>query len=206
MDMYAEPDYSERARESDKINEANTDIDDAVFSAQKRRDRAERKIYAEGQISRDMLIDELSTVSVDTLDTGDRNASRNAPVLDVLDLHLVKAYSESYRKFPNDPNFRVSDDNSLWLAQNNTLLMEALDESGELAAAKGGAADPDSRTYAEGAEATDTEELSELNKFRPTAEFKRYLASLDSWTDIAGGSFDAEMAKVFRQREDESMV
>lgn len=206
MDAYAEPDYAARARDTEKITEANTDINDAVLSAQKRRDRAERKIYAEGQISRDMLIDELSTVSVDALDAEDQNALKNAPVLDVLDLHLVKAYSESYRKFPNDPNFRVSDDGSLWLVENNTLLMKALDESSELAAAKGSAADPESRTYAEGAQATDTEELSELNKFQPTAEFKRYLASLDSWTDIAGGSFDAEMAKVFRQREDESMV
>lgn len=203
----AEPDYDSRAKDNEKHTTVNAEVSEATRKASRVYEREQAKIYAEGQISRDMLVDNLAGVSAAQVEAGVEVTRADAPVVEALDMHLAVAYVESQHNFRDDDRFRLDDnDDALYLAENNKLLMEPIDESEEARAAQQGAGDPDSRTYAEGEAATDTSNFSELNRIRPTAAFKRYLAGLDSWVDLADGAFDREMAKAFREREDESMV
>lgn len=137
----------------------------------------ERKIYAEGTVSRDMLV------------TRDGNAKVRS-----LDARLIEAYTVSRISLESDhDHFSVGDDGSLRSADGRdvyvtpthsaayTHTVELLD--GKIAA-------PTSNVWAEG----EVDPEAVLPTFEVTAEFYRFLAAQPTWTNLGDGSFDRAMA------------
>lgn len=139
------------------------------------------KIYAEGWISRDMLIDP----------DGNR-------VVNSLDKELAAAFSECWRAFDRDETFALSGEN-LVLRGTGEPMITARSETEAMREAAAAATDADSRVHM--TEEPDPDSMWALSMFRIHPGFKRVLASKNSWLDIAEGRFDAEMATQMRTSE-----
>lgn len=134
-----------------------------------------QKVYAEGWISKDMLIDPI----------GGR-------VYEALDKELAAAYAECWRDFDRDELFALTGD-SLVLRSTGAPMITARNESAAMRDAARAAADEDSRVHME--QEPDPDSMAALSAYRIHSEFKKVLAAQSSWRGIADGHFEAEMAK-----------
>lgn len=172
-------DYSEEAAEMS----ANA-IDDKEMEAERikaENSAAERKAkrYANGKISRDMLVSEFGQA------------------LTTIDRELSMAYAECRAQMAADDLFIADDQGTLKLAENGAVFMQAASkrdkEDMELLAES--AASDDARVFNEGGDAMDSTQFDAVNLFTPTEQFKKWLAAQDSWSHIAEGIFEEEMAR-----------
>lgn len=139
------------------------------------------KIYAEGWVSKDMLIDP----------DGGR-------VSEALDKELAAAFWECWRDFDRDETFALSGEN-LVLRSSGAPMISVRNESKTIREAAQAAAGGNARVHME--EEPDPDSMSALSTYRIHPEFKRVLASKSTWRDIADGRFEAEMATQMRASE-----
>lgn len=155
----------------------DVELHEKVVMLMAQQNEFERKIYAEGTVSRDMLV------------TRDGNAKVRS-----LDARLIEAYTVSRTSLESDhDHFSVGNDGSLRSADGRdvyvtpthsaayTHTIELLD--GKIAA-------PTSNVWAEG----EVDPEAVLPTFEVTAEFYRFLAAQPTWTNLGDGSFDRAMA------------
>lgn len=158
--------------------EADMEMQDAAKQAQASAAVRQELIYAGNQLSRDMLV------------RADGRALQNP-----LDLEIVEAYKAARAYMERDiQHFSVGAGGSLRSADGRTLYIDKLDESQSMRALNEAAQDDDARVYSE-------EDLAGLVGYEVTAEFYEFLASLDSWRDLAGGEFERAMMLSMRDRE-----
>lgn len=133
--------------------------------------------YAEGQISREMLI----------------NLDGSAKVKS-LDIELGAAYKACREALERDGNFTVGAGGELRSADGTRVYISA--EGGHHDAARrlnGRISDRDAAVYAE--EDLTADDVASLTSVQIHAAFYTFLASLPNWSQLAGGEFDRAMAR-----------
>jgi hypothetical protein len=139
----------------------------------------ERLIYAEGTISKDMLVKPDGTARIKSLDR-----------------QITEAYKSALVELQQDrDHFSVGADNELRSADGARTYITPLRSSTFAEAARklnGAASDSDSRVYLE--DELSQEDLQALATVEISADFYRFLASLPTWEHVAGGVFDRAMA------------
>lgn len=155
--------------------EENTEVAQAFAKANADYEAHKQKRYAGGQISREDLV------------------SMGGAVNRQLDKVLAIAYQESHRYFEDSADFRVDTDTEELRSANGTLYVRSSkgadrDDVERLERAE---RDPDSRVFSE-------DERLQETFFEVTDEFIKYLASLESWSHIAGGHFDQEAKRAYQ--------
>lgn len=159
----------------------NTDLAREVADQAVKREASGRRIYAEGMVSRDMLID-----------------PDGGAVLSTLDAELAAAYAECARDFEGDEVFMLSGE-SLLLRATGEPMITAVDESGQMQEVAGQAAQAGGRIHME--EEPDPDSMSALSRYRIRPGFKKALAGMDSWENLAGGQFDRYVAEQMKLAE-----
>lgn len=164
----------------------NRETLDAFAQQNRKADAYAAKIYADGRISRSMLKRQ------GIIQHGD------------LDKDITKAYLESIGSFQNDHQFRVSKNGSLFLAANDTPLIEsAADDTSDAAQAiasmRKASSDRKNKKVRDTPEpqSQDVDQLTDDMRYAVKDDFYEYLLAQDSWTDIANGQFDREMRRQF---------
>lgn len=150
----------------------------AAESAAAAKERA-RRIYAEGTVSREMLV----------------NPDGSAK-LKLLDVEIGEAYKAAQVEMERDrTHFSVGGEGELRSADGTVTYISAMRSSAYAEAARrinGQISDPDSQVYAESA--LTEEDIKSLATVTVHAGFYQYLASLPSWEILADGAFDRAMA------------
>ena len=143
----------------------------------------EKKIYAEGQISRDMLVH-----------------INGGALVKSLDMELIEAYKAARGDIERDRmSFSVGGDGSLRSADGSEVYISMVDESDSMRQMQAASVDAGSRVFSEG-DAHEGERPIDLG-FVVHGEFYEFLASLPSWLDLAGGEFDRAVAQAMRLRD-----
>lgn len=141
--------------------------------------KRQRKMYAEGTISREMLVNPDGSAKVKSLD-----------------LQLSEAYKTAQVDLEQDhEHFSPGRDGELRSADGSTTYISHTRSAQYAEAARrlnGEIRDRDSRVFAE--QDVTEQDLRSLATVTVHAAFYQYLASLPSWEDLAGGSFDRAMA------------
>lgn len=139
----------------------------------------QRRIYAEGTISKEMLVNPDGSAKIKSLDVEIGEAYKSAQV----------ALEQDYA------HFSLGGDGELRSADGATTYISQVRSDWYIEAARrinGTIGDENSRVFAE-QEVTD-EDLKSLATVKVHADFYQYLASLPSWAVLADGSFDRAMA------------
>lgn len=179
-------DEQEAMFEAAAAETARAATDDVELANERARLAADRKagsekLYAEGWISKDMLIDP----------DGGR-------VSEALDKELAAAFWECWRDFDRDEVFALSGEN-LVLRSSGAPMISVRNEARTIREAAQAAAGGSARVHMD--EEPDPDSMSALSTYRIHPEFKRVLASMGSWRGIADGRFEAEMATQMRLSE-----
>ena len=158
-----------------------TDMEMAAITEAQQAKAAVRQelLYAGKQISRDMLVRPDGSALMNTLDREIAEAYR-----------AVRAYMER-----DSRHFSVGAGGALRSADGRRLYIDKLDESESMRELNEAAQEQGSRVYAE-------EDVTDLVGYEVTGDFYEFLASLDSWRDIAGGEFERAMMLAMRDRQD----
>ncbi|WP_311245257.1 MULTISPECIES: type IV secretory system conjugative DNA transfer family protein [unclassified Microbacterium] len=157
--------------------EEDYEMQSAVQSAQVNAADRQQLRYAGGQISREMLV-----------------RADGKALLNPLDREIIEAYRAARAYMERDSvHFSVGAGGSLRSVDRGTLYLQKRDESDSLKQLTAAAQDDTTRVYSEG-------DLSELGGYEVTGEFYEYLASLESWRDIAGGEFERAMMLAMRDQ------
>src|SRR5699024_766477 len=143
----------------------------------------QKKRYAEGTISREMLV----------------NADGSAR-LKSLDLQIAEAFKVAQVDLERDQvHFSVGGDGELRSADGSKTYLSMVRSDQYTAAAQrigSLASDPDSRVFAE--EEISEEDLQMLATVKVHAAFYQYLAELETWEVLGDGEFDRAMAVEMR--------
>ncbi|WP_246486563.1 type IV secretory system conjugative DNA transfer family protein [Kribbella qitaiheensis] len=138
-----------------------------------------RLIYAEGTISKDMLVKPDGTARIKSLDR-----------------QLTEAYKSALAELHQDrDHFSVGGDNELRSADGSHTYITPVRSSAFAEAVRklnGAALDSESRVYAD--DDLGPDDLQKLATVDISADFYRFLASLPTWEHLAGGAFDRAMA------------
>lgn len=165
-------------QEEDDLRNAAVDNTDVIEEVEKRGNvekEANIKIYANGRISKRMLVD-----------------GRGNGVLE-LGTVIAEAYEEcvsffakekDYKFNPNTQGLRKIKENVVYVEPVSQIDKEALEKA---------ITDESSTTYSEEGKLEDMH----LCKFKVTPAFMEHLASLPSWKHIAGGRFDHQVARIY---------
>lgn len=155
--------------------EEDMEMQQAIAAEQAKMERFESKIYASKQISRSMLVN-----------------PNGGALLKALDAEIVEAYKAVRPDLERDAdNFSVGGDGSLRSRDGQTVYISRQDESEAMRRLKEASEDEDTRVYSE-------DEIQDLTGYQVHPEFYEFLASLDSWVDLARGEFDRAMARAMR--------
>lgn len=154
--------------------EDNTEVVVEAAKAQSQQEVHQQKRYAGGQISREDLI------------------SIGGQVNRQLDKVLATAYSDSKQYFEDAPGFRTTEDGEL-LSDNGIMYVRTSKgaDRADVEALENAENDPNTRVYSE-------DSSSEETFYEVTDEFIKYLASLESWKEIASGRFDQGAARAYQ--------
>lgn len=110
---------------------------------------------------------------------------------------ILKVYLDTVGYFKKDSKFRVTEDNCLYASMGGRPFVVRNDLfQSDLHQLNHAAKSSDSTVYADGS--VDAEEVADGSRYRVTADFLEYLASLPTWAEIAGGEFDKLMAVQMR--------
>lgn len=162
----------------DQVTES-LEVAEAVATSEAQAKERAKLIFAEGTISKDMLVTADGTARVKSLD-----------------LQLSEAYKRTVRELAMDrAHFSVGGDDELRSADGTKPYITPVHSMAYADAARKlneSADDDDSRVYAEGQ--VTAEDLQALTTVTIHAEFYQFLASLPSWEHLADGEFDRAMA------------
>ena len=173
--------FEAAAEETARAATNDQELEHEITRLQAGRAASAEKIYAEGLISKDMLIDP----------DGGR-------VYEALDKELAAAFWECWRDFDRDETFALSGEN-LVLKRTGAPMITVRNETKTIREAVQAAAGGSARVHME--EEPDPDSMSALSTYRIHPEFKRVLASQSTWRGIADGRFEAEMATQMRLSE-----
>lgn len=181
-----------RARALEASATKNEDLDKELEVKNRMREEGDKRLYAKGQLSRNMLHDVVG-----------------GEIMTSYDKALVMAFLETKAALNADPKFKVTDKGELYsrdgkpfitingevqrAQQQNQQDAEMLDESAQ---------DPDTRVYAEEQMTRDTYDVAESDLYTVHVEFKKYLCEFDSWDEIADGRFDSEVHRAIKARNE----
>ena len=158
--------------------EVDLEMQDAASEAQANAAVRQQLLFAGAQVSREMLV------------RADGRALQNT-----LDAEIVEAYKAARAYMERDTrNFSFGAGGSLRSADGQTLYIDKIDESASMRDLNQAAQSGDSRVYAE-------DDLTGLVGYEITGEFYEFLASVDSWRDIAAGEFERAMMLAMRDRD-----
>lgn len=163
--------------------EANMELEAETTRLMADRADHERKLYADGQVSR-----------ADMIDFGSKAVRSGA-----LDREIVEVFKALRVEMQRDDAFSAGSDGGLRSADGTTIFITKPDESESLRSINDAAKDPEATVYAE-------EDVALVQGFEVHDEFYKYLASLESWHGIARGEFERRMAQAMRMRDAEELV
>ena len=170
--------YENIAREREASITVNVDYEKAVTKAEKELVPDYReKIYAGGMVSRDMLVSQHG-----------KGLSGGTG----MDAVVIEAVLKTKSQFMSDTKFRWDDDKQIL---SNAAGVRFVSYDPSVKEYEKSAQDPNSKVYMEA-----TDGLA-LEGYRVEPEFYEYLAKLDSWESIAGGSFDKTVRDICNRRE-----
>lgn len=150
----------------------------AAAAEQEKMNAFRTKIYAQKQISRDDLVN-----------------YNGGALQGTLDREIAESYRQVRVAMERDQyNFSVGANGQLRSRDGSKLYIEKVDETESMRELNQASTEDSSRVWSE-------EGMTEFVGYDITPEFYEYLASLDSWTDIAGGEFDRAMALAMRDKE-----
>lgn len=160
----------------------NKEVLQEAAKAQSEHDHHTQKRYAGGQISKDDLV------------------SIGGQVNRQLDKVLALAYEDSRQYFEDDPKFRVTDKGELVSDQGELFIRSSVGmDKSDFDALNHAENDPKARVFSEDSDAVESH-------FEVTNEFIKYLASLDSWHDLARGRFDQSVSRAYQMKIDQSLA
>ena len=184
----------QRARALEASATKNEDLDKEMEVNNRMREEGDKRVYAKGQLSKNMLHDVVG-----------------GSVMTSYDKTLVMAFLESKSALNADPKFKVTDTGELYgrdgtpfitvngnvqrAHEQNQQDAEMLDESAQ---------DPKARVYAEEKMERDAYDVAESDLYTVHVAFKKYLCEFDTWDDIGEGRFDAEVAHAIRVQNEYS--
>lgn len=154
--------------------EENTEVAEEVAKTSQQQEEHNRKRYAGGLISRNDLV----TIA--------------GAVVRQLEKVLAVAYQESQSFFEDSADFRVDKETGELRSANGTLYVRSSMGTNreDFEKLKQAESDSDSRVFGDDGQVETFYEV--------TDEFIKYLASLDSWNDIAQGRFDSEAKRAYQ--------
>lgn len=166
----------ERAKHASEVAEENKELQQAKSEQESLQNDFEEKVYAQNTMSKRNLM------------------AQGKPRSDVK-ATIAKAYKTTMINFRNDASFRVD---------NYGTLRGSYDGRDVVFIASAKAPDYDGKDDLAAVQNTavehiDPNDLSAENEYEVKDDFIRYLASLTTWTHIAAGRFDAEMANEYRR-------
>ncbi|MEY2229826.1 type IV secretory system conjugative DNA transfer family protein [Streptomyces sp. BF23-19] len=157
----------------------NVEVGVAVAESQALSVERQRLLYAEGTISKEMLVNPDGSAKVKSLD-----------------IEIGEAYKSAQTELEQDrEHFSVGGDGELRSADGSQTYISQIRSDAYANAARrinGHVNDKDSRVFAE--EDVTEEDLKSLATVRVYSAFYQYLASLPSWEVLADGRFDRAMA------------
>lgn len=157
----------------------NVEVGVAVAESQAVSVERQRLLYAEGTISREMLVNPDGSAKVKSLD-----------------IEIGEAYKSAQTELEQDrEHFSVGGDGELRSADGSQTYISQIRSDAYANAARrinGHVNDEDSRVFAE--EDVTEEDLKSLATLKVHSAFYQYLASLPSWEVLADGRFDRAMA------------
>lgn len=164
------------ASELDSSSEPNDGVRKAYNEGIQRQNEYTKKIYGRGVISRDNLI------------------SAGEPRHEMLAI-ISQAYANSLQNFRRDTGrFNVDEYGTLRGSyQGETVKYIESSDNPDFSDKE------DLKKVQALSVGSGDDELTAANHYKVNRSFVYYLASLDSWEDIAGGKFDAEMGRIYRQ-------
>ena len=139
---------------------------------------ADRKIYADGQLSREDLV------------------SKTNGVNHSMDKTIIEVYTDLRGDMSGDSAHFVVMNGNLYGLDNTPYIIRA-DNSETLKQLTNYSKDANTRVFMEQQNITE-KQLSAFGSYEVKDEFYRFLVSLDSWKDIAKGRFESAMAKKLR--------
>lgn len=168
--------------ETDLMHQITQNVEMAQVLAENRqkRETMTRKIYAKGRLSRDDLCPNMGVPTHQ------------------LDDDIIKAYTEHRAAMEKDTIFFSPRGGSLCSADGSVVYIENNAASNSLSELNRQIEDPESNVYSEGT--FSEEDYKALGTFRVTDAFYKFLVSLDSWEDIAGGRFEREMYNILNNK------
>ncbi|MFJ4316675.1 type IV secretory system conjugative DNA transfer family protein [Streptomyces lavendulae] len=157
----------------------NVEVGVAVAESQAVSVERQRLLYAEGTISKEMLVNPDGSAKVKSLD-----------------IEIAEAYKSAQTELEQDrEHFSVGGDGELRSADGSQTYISQIRSDAYAKAARrinGHVKDEDSRVFAE--EDVTEEDLKSLATVKVYSAFYQYLASLPSWEALADGRFDRAMA------------
>lgn len=157
----------------------NVEVGVAVAESQAVSAERQRMVYAEGTISKEMLVNPDGSAKVKSLD-----------------IEIGEAYKSAQTELEQDrEHFSVGGDGELRSADGSQTYISQIRSDAYANAARrinGRVNDEDSRVFAE--EDVTEEDLKSLATVKVHSAFYQYLASLPSWEVLADGRFDRAMA------------
>ncbi|MER7509547.1 type IV secretory system conjugative DNA transfer family protein [Streptomyces lavendulae] len=157
----------------------NVEVGVAVAESQAVSVERQRLLYAEGTISKEMLVNPDGSAKVKSLD-----------------IEIAEAYKSAQTELEQDrEHFSVGGDGELRSADGSQTYISQIRSDAYAKAARrinGHVKDEDSRVFAE--EDVTEEDLKSLATVKVYSAFYQYLASLPSWEVLADGRFDRAMA------------
>lgn len=185
---------AERARAMEASATNNTELETELADNERKRAEGDKRLYADGMLSKNMLHDVAS-----------------GEIMTSYDKALVMAYLECKAAFHADPKFTVDGDGNLrgkdgtsFITVNGTVQRAQEQNAQDAEMLDASAQDPDARVYAEDAMERDAYDVAESDLYTVHVAFKKYLCTFDDWNDIAGGRFNAEVARAIKIRNDAS--
>ena len=145
----------------------------AVATAEAENKHYTDKVFAGGTISREMLV-------------GRDNSPKQS-----IDSELVAIFKRLRREMASDPAFTVDGTGALRSADGQQVYISRDGDSAGLSALREAAADEGSRVYSDGE--GDEDGIDQVGTWQVHGALYQYLASLQSWRDLARGEFDREM-------------
>ena len=155
--------------------ENNDDVQQETAKRQAARGEFERKIYANGYLSKSDLVRPDGSVKTHSFDRDFSEIFANNMGIMLGD----KNYFSDV-----DGNLYGLDGKPYIIKKDNSAMLEKMNEAAQ---------DEDSSVYSEGN--ISEQDLNEFNTYNITDAFYQFLASLDSWTCFADGYFEREMAR-----------
>lgn len=157
------------------VAEDNIEVEQEVAKARAEQEIHQQKRYAGGFISREDLISIAGQVNRQ------------------LDKVLAMAYQESQRYFEDSSEFRINDKGELFSANGMLYVRSSKGANREdIEKLENAESDPDSRVFGE--------DGSHETFYEVTDDFIKYLASLESWKNLADGRFDQEASRAYQTK------